>query len=106
MSERRWSLASARGFLPEIRRRTEAAVARMEEVGISEGSNTEQQEAAAAAILEQWARDMEALGVEVKGPWLVDFDTGAGYYCWRWPEEELAYFHAYDEGFDSRTRIQ
>ena len=49
---------------------------------------------------------MEALGVEVKGPWLVDFDSGAGYYCWRWPEEELAYFHAYDEGFHHRTRIQ
>ena len=60
MSERRWSLASARGFLPEIRRRTEAAVARMEEVGISEGSNTEQQEAAAAAIHKQGEADNDS----------------------------------------------
>lgn len=78
----------------------------MEEIGVSEATSAEQQEAAVAAIVEQWARDMEALGVEVKGAWLVDFDSGAGYYCWRWPEEELAYFHAYDEGFDNRTRIQ
>jgi hypothetical protein len=49
---------------------------------------------------------MEAFGVEVKGAWLVDFDTGAGYYCWQWPEEELSYFHGYDEGFEGRIRIQ
>jgi hypothetical protein len=49
---------------------------------------------------------MEALGLEVKGLWLVDFDNGSGYYCWRWPEEDLAYFHGYDEGFDGRVRIQ
>ncbi len=49
---------------------------------------------------------MEALGVEVKGLWLVDFDNGSGYYCWRWPERELAFFHGYDEGFAGRTRIQ
>ena len=42
----------------------------------------------------------------MKGLWLVDFDNGNGYYCWRWPEPELAYFHGYDEGFDGRVRIQ
>ena len=45
-----------------------------------------------------------ALGADVKGLWLVDFDTGAGYYCWKWPEEELAYFHGYEEGFAGRAR--
>ena len=57
-------------------------------------------------ILSGWARSMEALGLEVKGPWLVDFDCGSGLYCWRWPEEKLEYFHGYDEGFDGRVRIQ
>ena len=28
------------------------------------------------------------------------------YYCWKWPEEELAYFHGYEEGFGGRVRIQ
>jgi hypothetical protein len=49
---------------------------------------------------------MEALGVEVKGPWLVDFDNGEGYYCWRWPEEELCWFHGYEDGVAGRIRIQ
>jgi hypothetical protein len=53
-----------------------------------------------------WARAMEALGLDVKGLWLVDFDSGSGYYCWRWPETELAYFHGYEEGFAGRVRIQ
>ena len=52
------------------------------------------------------ARSMEALGLEVKGLWLVDFDNGEGYYCWRWPEPDLAYFHGYDEGYSGRIRIQ
>jgi len=25
-------------------------------------------------------------GLEVKGLWLVDFDNGSGYYCWRYPK--------------------
>jgi hypothetical protein len=49
---------------------------------------------------------MEAFGADVKGLWLVDFDNGSGYYCWRWPEPELAHFHGYDEGFSGRVRIQ
>lgn len=58
------------------------------------------------AVIGRWAREMEALGLEVKGPWLVDFDNGSGYYCWRWPETELAHYHGYDEGFEGRIRIQ
>jgi len=57
-------------------------------------------------VIGRWARAMEALGLEVKGLWLVDFDNGNGCYCWRWPEEGLEYFHGYEEGFAGRTRIQ
>ena len=38
------------------------------------------------AIVEQWTREVEALGLAVKGLWLVDWDCGDGYYCWRHPE--------------------
>ena len=30
---------------------------------------------------------------------LVDFDNGEGYYCWKWPEREVDHFHGYEEGF-------
>jgi hypothetical protein len=75
--ERSWSLEGARAVLPDVRSRTERAV-----------------------------EEAERLGAEVKGVWLVDFDNGSGYYCWRWPEEKLEYFHAYEDGFAGRTRIQ
>ena len=68
--------------------------------------SAEQLDAQVAKVTSDWARAMEALGLEVKGLWLVDFDNGSGYYCWRWPETELAYFHGYEEGFAGRVRIQ
>jgi hypothetical protein len=56
-------------------------------------------------VIERWTREMEALGAEVKGLWLIDFDSGAGYYCWRWPEPDF-FFHGYEEGFAGRVPIQ
>jgi hypothetical protein len=46
-----------------------------------------------------------SLGCEVKGVWLVDWDTGDGYYCWRFPEQAISFFHTYDEGFAGRIPI-
>jgi hypothetical protein len=56
-------------------------------------------------VLVGWTRSLQALGVEVKGLWLADFDNGAGYYCWRYPETGLEYYHSYEEGFRGRIRI-
>lgn len=61
---------------------------------------------AAEEVVDRWARRVEGLGCEVKGLWLVDWDSGAGYYCWRWPEESLSHFHGYDDGFAGRVTIQ
>ena len=58
------------------------------------------------AVVSDWARQVIELGLEVKGAWLADFDNGSGYYCWRYPEEDLLYFHSYEEGFSGRMRIQ
>ena len=52
-----------------------------------------------------WAQKVMSLGCEVKGLWLVDWDSGDGYYCWRFPEEALGFFHTYDEGFAGRLPI-
>lgn len=58
------------------------------------------------AVVQSWAQDLIARGLEIKGLWLVDFDNGSGYYCWRYPEERLDFYHSYDEGFGGRMRIQ
>jgi hypothetical protein len=112
VGERRWTLAAAREILPDVRARTERAVRATEELVAQrdlheEGSRgRERVEARIQQEVGRWAREMEALGVEVKGVWLVDFDTGGGYYCWRWPEAALEYFHTYEQGFAGRSRIQ
>ena len=54
----------------------------------------------------RWAEAMMQLGLEVKGLWLVDFDNGSGYYCWRYPEAGLLFYHSHEEGFRGRMRIQ
>lgn len=62
-------------------------------------------EAEYTEIVRYWARDVVALGCAVKGLWLVDFDNGEGYYCWKYPEDQLEYFHDYTSGFSGRTKI-
>lgn len=102
-SKRIFTFEEARQLLPAVRERTRKA---MEALAELEEGGGEARRRAGQGILEVWVRDVEALGIEVKGPWLVDFDSGAGYYCWRWPEETLDFFHGYDEGFAGRVRIQ
>jgi hypothetical protein len=109
-ARRSWTLEGARALLPDVRERTAAAVAEVESlIEKRDGAAptaVEQVDAQVAKVTADWARAMEALGLDVKGVWLVDFDNGSGCYCWRWPEPELAYFHGYDEGFAGRVRIQ
>ena len=62
-------------------------------------------EGAANTIIEAWVADVTRMGCEVKGLWLVDWDCGDGYYCWRYPEEALGFFHSYDDGFEGRVPI-
>ncbi len=107
-----FTLDEARVLLPWVRERTRTALEAIgslaipvDELGTS-GAGPEAFHEEARRILAAWAADVEARGAEVKGPWLVDFDSGGGYYCWRWPEESLEYFHGYSEGFGFRVRLQ
>jgi hypothetical protein len=110
--KRRWTLEAARAMLGEVRQRTGTAVAELEPLlaereEIADGAPERQAlDVRIQKVISGWVRSMEALGLEVKGLWLVDFDNGSGYYCWKWPEEQLEYFHGYDEGFAGRCRIQ
>jgi len=110
VSEREWTLEGARAVLPDVRSRTERAARRTEALVLEREGATPDRcaeiDARIQSVVERWAKEMEALGAEAKGVWLVDFDNGSGYYCWRWPEDELAWFHPYEAGFAGRTRIQ
>ena len=98
-----FSYDGAAALLPEVRRLTEEAVALVDQArAAGEGPEIEER---VHAIVADWAEAMIDRGLEVKGLWLVDFDNGSGYYCWRYPEMRLEYYHPYDGGFGSRMRI-
>jgi hypothetical protein len=108
-----FSLGEAQGLLATVRERTRRAMEEIHALSLSAddedpdgAETTEAFREEATRILAEWARDVESMGAEVKGPWLVDFDCGAGYYCWSWPEESLDFFHGYKEGFAGRVRLQ
>jgi len=109
-TRREWTLEGARAVLSDVRARTERAALEAEKLVLArEGAPPAEQakvDAKIQQLIERWQREMEALGAEVKGVWLVDFDNGSGYYCWRWPETTVDHFHTYEEGFGGRSRIQ
>ena len=108
---RRFTLREAREALPSVRRITETAAETLS--GISQQISAldpgdrrrEPLEQEYARRVNDWAGEVALLGCEVKGLFLVDFDNGEGYYCWRWPEADVEHFHGYEEGFSGRMRI-
>lgn len=57
------------------------------------------------AQIEEWKGKMTKLGVRTNGLWLVDFDSGDGYFCWKYPEPEILFWHEYSESFSGRKAI-
>jgi len=101
----------AQNTFPAVRGLTYAAVRQIEALHNSLHSRQELEsrrgeiEETCDRIVQAWALEILDLGCEVKGLWLVDWDMGDGYYCWRYPEEVLAHYHGYDEGFGGRMPI-
>jgi hypothetical protein len=93
-----FSYEDAVALLPEVQRITSEAVERVEQTDSETAEDYER-------IVTEWAETVLSLGIEVKGLWLVDFDSGAGYYCWKHPEPALEYFHGYEEGFGGRVKL-
>ncbi|GIL17117.1 MAG: hypothetical protein BroJett040_08680 [Oligoflexia bacterium] len=54
----------------------------------------------------RWKQKISRLGIFPKGLWLADFDSGEGYYCWKFPETEIRFSHGYQDGFTGRTELQ
>jgi hypothetical protein len=88
---------------PLVRDLTAAAVRRIN--ALENDASEEEVEKTRERVFRVWAAEIAALGCEVKGLWLVDWDMGDGYYCWRHPEQAIAFFHTYDEGFAGRIPI-
>jgi hypothetical protein len=107
-----FTLEEARALLPRVKLVTADAVKRAESLSarlqaVPEGDP--EKEALAASlrdVVDRWAQELQTLGAEPKGLWLVDFDNGVGYYCWRYPEPAITHYHGYSDGFAGRMTIQ
>jgi regulator of sirC expression with transglutaminase-like and TPR domain len=95
-SPRVFTLDEARALMPRVQEITAAAV---ERYGKLPGEEERRE------VAEAWVKELAGMGLEIKGLWLVDFDSGAGYYCWKYPEKELGHFHSYEEGFAGRLPL-
>ncbi|HUP65283.1 MAG TPA: DUF2203 family protein [Thermoanaerobaculia bacterium] len=106
-----FSYEEALAALPDVQVVTGRSVAAIEALLDLEGENEEEPDVPQELlpeyqrIVSEWAEAVIEMGIEVKGLWLIDFDSGAGYYCWRYPEPTLEYFHGYEEGFGGRVKL-
>ena len=107
-----FTLEEARALLPRVKHLTADAVRQAEKLSAQlqlvpeDDPDHQTLSDALRAVVNGWAEELQTLGVEPKGPWLVDFDNGVGYYCWRYPEPGITHYHGYSDGFAGRVTIQ
>jgi hypothetical protein len=107
-----FTLAEAEELFPLVRSITEAAwhelepVRRRLESMVPTNPRLGEVEREYELIVKRWMAKMARLGLVVKGLWLVDFDTGDGYLCWKFPELRIGHYHGYHEGFTSRRALR
>ncbi len=99
VGKRVFTYEQAVALWPEVQRITDHAARRVDTI------EEPDPRAEVQRIVSEWAETILGLGLEVKGLWLVDFDCGGGYYCWRHPEPALEFFHGYEEGFSGRVKL-
>ncbi|MFB6355775.1 MAG: DUF2203 domain-containing protein [bacterium] len=106
-----FTLEEARATLPEVREITEHYYNQI--VELKEQFNKTESEQRKKDLIQEinyvfssWADEIHTLGAQVKGPWLVDFDSGDGiFYCWKYGEDDIQFFHRYETGFEGRRPL-
>ena len=110
-NRRTFSYEDALNTFPQVRDLTHAAIRQIEAM-LNRVQSREEMEArkeelqsSYERIVQAWVEEVSSVGCEVKGLWLVDWDCGDGYYCWRFPEHSIGHYHGYEEGFEARVPV-
>ena len=106
-----FTLQEARALLPQVKEVTQRCYEAVEELRESldnpdDAETVRRLERRINTALQKWEKALQELGVDVKGLWLADFDSGDGYYyCWQLGEDDIEHFHRYETGFAGRRPI-
>jgi len=109
-----FSLEEARTILPFIFRLTQGYSERVQvliskiEAAAKVNNDphvTEPLEAEAGRLIVEWQTKIQKLGGTPNGHWVVDFDSGDGYFCWKYPEPQIDFWHHYRDGFSKRVKL-
>lgn len=108
-----FSLTEAQEILPVIFRITKAysqkvdsLLGRLEGISRDAAETITDIENQVSALIQEWQNKVQKLGALPKGLWIADLDAGDGYYCWKFPEREVQYWHRYDSGFSKRVLVE
>ncbi len=107
-------LEEAQALMPQVKATTEPvytlAASLAEELSEAEEAQDETRaedlRERLQTLVQSWQQSMQDLEAEVKGLWLVDFDSGDGFWCWAYPETELGHWHSYEGGFRSLVPVE
>ncbi len=104
-----FNLSEARAVLPVVSRLTKQYSERVQnlikeiESLKAESPRADVLESEAGRLIQEWQSKIQKLGGLPKGMWIVDFDSGDGYFCWKFPEKSIQYWHHYRDGFTKRV---
>ena len=107
-----FELQEARAILPVVRRIThefsakvELLIARLETIQLNQTETICALEAQVNGLIQTWNDKIRKLGADPRGLWVVDFNCGDGYYCWKYPENDILYWHSLEDGYSGRKPI-
>ena len=110
--QRVFSLSEAQELIPVVCKITkmysqqvESLIRQIDAVGASNDEITQRLEKQVNELVESWQTKIEKLGGLTRGLWLADFDSGDGYFCWKFPEDRIEFWHGYSEGFSGRVKV-
>lgn len=107
-----FTLEQARQLLPIVKKITEKyrlrvdnVMEKLERVEITDFVLIDLLEAQVNEYLTEWNKKITRLGGIPEGLWRVGFDCGDGMYCWKYPESDIFFWHAYTESDHGRVLV-
>lgn len=107
-----FSLDEVQQLLPIIFRitkqysqRVEVLIERLDSLNGKNEESVMALEAQVNKLIQEWQGKMHRLGALPKGLWLADFDAGDGYFCWKFPERSIEFWHSYSDGYSKRVHV-